>query len=135
MDLLHSRGPHTVILSSTELGSDDFLLGLASRITDGVKTVVRVEIPKFPAAFVGTGDLFTALCTAWLNKTEGDLKVSLERTIATMQAVLTRTLSHATEAAARAGLEKPTAAMMELKLIQSKADIESPGDCVEATVL
>ena len=52
-----------------------------------------------------------------------------------MQAVLTRTLSHATEAAARAGLEKPTAAMMELKLIQSKADIESPGDCVEATVL
>ena len=53
MDLLHSRGPHTVILSSTELGSDKFLLGLASRITDGVKTVVRVEIPKFPAAFVG----------------------------------------------------------------------------------
>ena len=76
MDLLHSRGPHTVILSSTELGSDDFLLGLASRITDGVKTVVRVEIPKFPAAFVGTGDLFTALCTAWLTKTEGDLKVT-----------------------------------------------------------
>ena len=52
-----------------------------------------------------------------------------------MQAVLTRTLSHAREAATRAGLEKPTAAMMELKLIQSKADIESPGDCVEATLL
>ena len=83
----------------------------------------------------GTGDLFTALCTAWLTKTEGDLKVSLERTIATMQAVLTRTLSHAKAAAAKAGLEKPTAAMMELKLIQSKADIESPRDCVEATVL
>ena len=41
----------------------------------------------------GTGDLFTALCTAWLTKTEGDLKVSLERTIATMQAVLTRQTS------------------------------------------
>ena len=53
MDLLHSRGPSTVILSSTELGSDKFLLGLASRVTDGVKTVVRLEIPKFPAAFVG----------------------------------------------------------------------------------
>ena len=52
-----------------------------------------------------------------------------------MQSVLTRTLSHAKEAAAKAGLEKPTAAMMELKLIQSKADIESPGDCVEARVL
>ena len=53
MDLIHSRGPHTVILSSTELGSENFLLGLASRVTEGVKTVVRVEIPKFPAAFVG----------------------------------------------------------------------------------
>jgi len=135
MDLLHSRGPHTVILSSTELGSENFLLGLASRLTGGVKTVVRVEIPKFPAAFVGTGDLFTALCTAWLTKTEGDLKVSLERTIATMQAVLTRTLSHAKKAAAEAGLDQPTAAMMELKLIQSKEDIEAPRDCVEATVL
>ena len=61
MDLLHSRGPHTVILSSTELGSDNFLLGLASRIKDGVKTVVRVEIPKFPAAFVGEEDLVNDL--------------------------------------------------------------------------
>ena len=96
---------------------------------------VRIYIPKFPAAFVGTGDLFTALVTAWLSRTGNDLVKTLENTIATMQAVLTRTLSHATEAAARAGLEKPTAAMMELKLIQSKADIESPRDCVEATLL
>jgi len=135
MDLLHSRGPSTVILSSTELGSDKFLLGLASRVTDGVKTVVRLEIPKFPAAFVGTGDLFTALCTAWLSKTDGDIKVCLERTIATMQAVLTRTLQHATQAAARAGLDQPSPAMMELKLIQSKEDIETPRGNILAQVL
>ena len=61
MDLLHSRGPHTVILSSTELGSQNFLLGLASRVIDGVKTVVRVEIPKFPAAFVGEEDQWEEL--------------------------------------------------------------------------
>ena len=61
MDLIHSRGPHTVILSSTELGSENFLLGLASRVTDGVKTVVRVEIPKFPAAFVGEEDQWEEL--------------------------------------------------------------------------
>lgn len=30
MELLHAKGPHTVVLSSTELGSNDYLLGLAS---------------------------------------------------------------------------------------------------------
>ena len=83
----------------------------------------------------GTGDLFTALCTAWLSKTDGDIKVCLERTIATMQAVLTRTLHHATQAAAKAGLDQPSPAMMELKLIQSKEDIENPTGNVLAQVL
>ena len=50
-----------------------------------MSTLYQVNIPKFPAAFVGTGDLFTALCTAWLSKTNGDLKLTLERTIGTMQ--------------------------------------------------
>jgi len=135
MNLLHSKGPSTVILSSTELGSDEFLLGMASTVVNGVKTVVKVNIPKFPAAFVGTGDLFTALCTAWLTKTQGDLKLTLEKTIGTMQAVLTRTLAHANDAAQSAGLSKPSPAQMELKLIQSKADIEQPPSSIQASVL
>jgi len=135
MDLLHSKGPSTVILSSTELGSDKYLLGMASTVINGVKTVVKVNIPKFPAAFVGTGDLFTALCTAWLTKTQGDLKLTLEKTIGTMQAVLTRTLAHANDAAQSAGLSKPSPAQMELKLIQSKADIEQPPSSIQASVL
>ena len=85
MEVLHSLGPSTVILSSTELGGEEFLLGLASTRVGGVKTEVRVNIPKFPASFVGTGDLFTALCTAWLTKTRGDLRLTLEKTIGTMQ--------------------------------------------------
>ena len=51
--------------------------------------MLQVNIPKFPAAFVGTGDLFTALCTAWLTKTGGDLQLTLEKTIGTMQVILT----------------------------------------------
>ena len=44
MDLLHSRGPATVILSSTELGNEEFLLGMASRLdSSGNKTVVKVR--------------------------------------------------------------------------------------------
>ena len=85
MELLHDMGPATVILSSTELGNEEFLLGLASSRVGGVRTEVRVNIPKFPASFVGTGDLFTALCTAWLTKTDGDLRLTLEKTIGTMQ--------------------------------------------------
>ena len=42
MDMIHSKGPTTVILSSTELGSDKFLLGMASSVVNGVKTVVKV---------------------------------------------------------------------------------------------
>ena len=43
MDFLHSKGPSTVILSSTELGNSEYLLGMASSIVDGVKTVVKVD--------------------------------------------------------------------------------------------
>ena len=46
MDMLHSKGPTTVILSSTELGSDQFLLGMASTVVNGVKTVVKVGPAK-----------------------------------------------------------------------------------------
>ena len=44
MDFLHSKGPSTVILSSTELGNSEYLLGMASSIVDGVKTVVKVDM-------------------------------------------------------------------------------------------
>jgi len=133
MEAIHARGVDTVILSSTELGDSEHLVGLASCVSTGAR--VKVLIPKFPAAFVGTGDLFTALSTAWLARTEGDLKLSLEKTIDTMQAVLGRTLAHAKEAALAEGLASPTPAMMELKLIQSKREIEAPPPSTTATLL
>eukprot|EP00092_Neocalanus_flemingeri_P079825 GFUD01099485.1.p1 GENE.GFUD01099485.1~~GFUD01099485.1.p1 ORF type:complete len:306 (-),score=106.06 GFUD01099485.1:190-1107(-) len=135
MDILHSKGVSTVILSSTELGSDTHLVCLASHTRSGQKTVVKVLIPKFAAAFVGTGDLFTALSTAWLARTGGELKLALEKTLGTMQAVLARTLQHAHAAAAAGGLDKPTAAMMELKLIQSKQEIENPPTGIQAEIV
>jgi len=135
METIHSKGVGTVILSSTELGSDTHLVGLASQDKEGRRTVVKVLIPKFPAAFVGTGDLFTALSTAWLARTGGDLKTSLEKTIGTMQAVLARTIKHAGAAAAAAGLDKASAAMMELKLIQSREEILNPPSVIQAEIL
>ena len=49
--------------------------------------------------------------------------------------MLTRTLAHAKSAAEKQGLDKPTPAQMELKLIQSKNDIEAPPASVTATIL
>ena len=44
MDKLHAWGVKTVILSSTDLGDHDHLVGLASRRTDsGDRTVVKVR--------------------------------------------------------------------------------------------
>ena len=43
--------------------------------SDGASTRVRLEIPKFPARFTGSGDIFAALLLAWMQKHPDDLKV------------------------------------------------------------
>lgn len=110
---IHDLGVEIVILSSVEL--KDKLTAIGSKVEGG--EVYKIEIPKFPAHFVGTGDLFTALITAWLTKTGFDLAQTLEKTIATMQALLKNTLEYAT---------KNPAKTIELRLIQSKGCIENP---------
>lgn len=44
LELLHERGPQTVVLSSTELGSDDHLLGLASSHAGKVLTFASIVV-------------------------------------------------------------------------------------------
>ena len=70
----------------------------------------RVEMPKIPAQFTGTGDLFAALLLAWGQETLQVSKYTLskiiilllcstqtacEKTVSTMHSVLQRTLKHA----------------------------------------
>lgn len=52
-------------------------------------------LPKLDAAFTGTGDLFAALFLAWFHKTNSDVKLSLEKTIATLQAIVRDTYESA----------------------------------------
>ena len=43
---------------------------------DGSKPVgIKLQIPRLPASFIGTGDLFAALLLAWLHEHPEDLKV------------------------------------------------------------
>jgi pyridoxine kinase len=124
VDVLHSKGCRTVVVSSTELGNEKYLLALASNKVGASINKATIKIPKLPASFTGTGDLFAALLLAWMHKTNNQLKESLERTVSTLQAVLKRTLSSAKgDVSAKA---------MELKLIQSKNDIENPKIVISA---
>uniref|UniRef100_T1JPG7 Pyridoxal kinase n=1 Tax=Strigamia maritima TaxID=126957 RepID=T1JPG7_STRMM len=153
VEKIHSQGPETVIITSTNLGPEDKLMGLASNSKglsfllhqlkcmskvefihlDGKKLRVRLNIPKLACSFTGTGDLFTACFLAWMFKTNGDIKIASEKTVSTVQDVLKRTF----KAAENKPLESDLAwvAATELKLIQSKNDIENPKTPFEAQIV
>lgn len=133
MEWFHGRGVKTVVLSSTDLGTEGELVVLASSITNGTKEKLNVHIPRLPANFTGTGDLFAALLLAWSHLTGNNLKRSVEGTLDTMQAILQRTLA---DAQAEAGPGQPlTVRHLELKLVQSLQDIRTPSPKVTATPL
>ncbi|CAL1278557.1 unnamed protein product [Larinioides sclopetarius] len=128
MEAFHQKGVKTVILSSVELETSEELHLFGSSILKNSKSLVSMDIPKFPASFTGTGDLFSALLLAWMAKTDGDLKVSCENAINSLQCVLKRTLDYANKVSFLfyfLGKGK-SVATMELQLIQSKNDIENP---------
>ncbi|XP_050682486.1 pyridoxal kinase isoform X1 [Leptidea sinapis] len=123
---LHDKGVKIVVLSSTVLGDEDYMIGIAS---NGVKCY-QIQIPKVEASFTGTGDLFAALFLAWTHKTEGDLKLTLENTIATLQTIVKNTYDYA-RAIQPTGKLPP--ALIELRLIQNKSVIENPVVSITAT--
>ncbi|XP_071443073.1 pyridoxal kinase [Hetaerina americana] len=131
INLLHAKGCETIVLSSTDLGSDDHLLAVASSVV-GEKMFATIKIPRFPHNFTGTGDLFASLLLAWMSLTNKDLKVSLEKTIATMQGVLKRTLEFGKSKTPDGG--NIAKAHLELRLIQSKGDIENPKPTIVAEI-
>ncbi|XP_062060597.1 pyridoxal kinase isoform X2 [Lepus europaeus] len=140
MDVLHSMGPDTVVITSSDLPSprgSDYLIALGSqriRGPDGscVTQRIRVDMHRVDAVFVGTGDLFAAMLLAWTHKHPDNLKMACEKTVSAMQHVLQRTIQCAQ---AQAGVGKPSPAQLELRMVQSKRDIEDPEIVVQATVL
>ncbi|XP_052871594.1 pyridoxal kinase-like, partial [Anopheles cruzii] len=93
----HDKGVGTVAISSSELGSKDTLMAFVSyRVAAGTERF-RLAIPKQGnnlIRFTGTGDLFASLFLAHATLTKYDMGATLERAIATLQAVITKTLSY-----------------------------------------
>ncbi|CAH0691874.1 unnamed protein product [Spodoptera exigua] len=128
IEALHKKGPKTVVLSSTELGDETYMIAIAS--TGGVQ--YQINIPKLDDAFTGTGDLFASLFLAWWHKTNNDLKLTLENTISTLQIIVKDTYE-------KARVHQPTGKispkLRELRIIQNKNFIENPKVTIVATKL
>lgn len=131
MESFHKKGCKHVVISSADLADEKHVVCLASSY-DGHKTKkTTIKIPKLDAQFTGTGDLFASLFLAWMHKSENNITVSLENTLASLQAVLKRTMVHALELS---GGSKPTVEHLELQLIQSKTDIEAPQPTLRCSI-
>nr|XP_033798978.1 pyridoxal kinase isoform X1 [Geotrypetes seraphini] len=141
MDMLHDMGPETVVITSSDLPAplgSDYLIALGSQKKSNVNgtTVterIRMEIPKVDAVFVGTGDLFAAMLLAWTHQYPNNLKMACEKTVSATQLVLQRTIQSAKALAGKGN--KPSSAQLELRMVQSKKDIENPELIIKATVL
>ncbi|XP_063383934.1 pyridoxal kinase [Cydia fagiglandana] len=128
IEVLHSKGVKTVVLSSTDLGDSDNMIAIASSNGE----CYTIQIPKVDATFTGTGDLFAALFLAWAYKTADNLQLTLEKTIATLQAIVKDTYQ---KARGKHPTGKVPPALIELRLIQNKATIEDPAIQINAKKL
>ncbi|XP_054731941.1 pyridoxal kinase [Anastrepha obliqua] len=123
VQLFHDRGIDTVVISSSELGDENDLRAFLSK-KNGCRYIINIPRQGNGISFTGTGDLFASLFLAHSHIAD-DLGSAFEKTIASLQAVLKRTIeSMPTDVLS--GKRKVTAQERELKLIQSKSVIENP---------
>jgi len=114
---LHQIGPQTIAVSSTDF--NDKLTALVSTVkgwlcilqniyhwfsriiiqiyTTNVlfsdNALIKIDIPKIPATFTGSGDLFAALFLAHLHL-QNDIKTIMEKTINSLYSVLLNTYEY-----------------------------------------
>ncbi|RHY96998.1 hypothetical protein DYB35_006012 [Aphanomyces astaci] len=133
---LHALGPRIVVVSSFTPPKEPHQLWLyaSQAVGQGLSNTFKMEVPRLPAYYSGTGDLFAALLLSWLTRHPSNLKLALETVVATVQAVMRRT--NDAQSANRTFIrsyERTTTSFTpsysyvgELKLIQSRRDIEFP---------
>lgn len=141
---LHAMGPSTVFITSMVLAEEQQEGGESSSDAAGDIVVVspktisilaskrskdgqpdqlwRIDCPMIPGSFTGTGDLTASLLLGHLAKDPDNLPFVMEKVINTMYVVIERTHK----------MSGTTAKSKELKLIQSKYDIENPPSVFQA---
>lgn len=137
MKCFHKMGVQIVVITSMEAVTDPGKLVCVlshdpkakSRSAEGAEgdqtwieqpSVWTIKVPKLNCPFTGTGDLFTALLSGWLQKTEFDLEKSFENTANSIHEILEDTLEWFK-------LENNGSVQShELRLVQNLANITSP---------
>ncbi|KAG0521571.1 hypothetical protein BDA96_08G172900 [Sorghum bicolor] len=118
---LHSAGPRKVVITSALIEGKLLLIGSHKKTEEQPPEQFKIEIPKIPAYFTGTGDLTTALLLGWSNKYPDNLEKAAELAVSSLQALLKRTV----EDYKMAGFD-PSTSSLEIRLIQSQDEIRNP---------
>jgi len=154
--ILHSKGPHTVIITSLHvertwvtivasttieqkhtIGSHlgDTATATADRIdttritVNSTYTQYKLRIPRVDGYFTGTGDLFSALLLGWMSRHPENLKLALEHAVAGLQTVLLDTVDYASRhggGAEEKERNSKVCAARELRLIQNQGALAEP---------
>jgi len=122
--LLHEMGPKVVVITSIPIPDNDLLVVL-SEIKDDKQSIYTLTCPKVSGRYHGTGDLMAALLLANIHEEPMNAGAALEKTVSTMYAVMQRS--------AAGPIPTDVATFKELKLIQSKNDIECPNIVFQVT--
>lgn len=118
---LHAAGPAKVVITSIKVDGNLLLIGSSKMDKDQAPEQFKIEIPRIPAYFTGTGDLTTALLLGWSNKYPDNLAKAAELAVSSLQALLQRTINDYKSA----GFD-PKTSSLEIRLIQSQDDIRNP---------
>ena len=118
---MHSWGvQHVVITSIDSLPDDDTHLHVVASSASQPDSYIHLSLPKIETYLSGTGDALTALLLAHLTDSNTDLKLAVERSIATIQAIIQTTIN---------------LGRRELALVQSHSAILSPQVTIQASVI
>jgi pyridoxine kinase len=156
--ILHSKGPHTVIITSLNLDpkwvtiiasstskqqqeeeEEEQEQQLQNTAFNGTSnnnakyTQYKLRVPRVDGYFTGTGDLFTALLLGWLHRHPKNLKLALEYAVAGLQTVLLDTVEYAlTHGGGPEEKERDAGvcAARELRLIQNQDALAAPGSII-----
>ncbi|GAB0093896.1 Pyridoxal kinase [Sergentomyia squamirostris] len=133
LDWFHQHGVKIAVISSTSVRGPDNLLAFLSELLPEESKPRRSTLlmPKIGSVnFTGTGDLFAALFLAHTNA-NSNASVALEKTVASLQAII-RNTSNRLPPVSQSG-EKPGFVHRELRIVQSKKDIEDPEVLIKAS--
>lgn len=81
-----------ILIGSSKIYSEKIHKIIYSKIVSD-NTLIKVDIPKIPATFTGSGDLFAALFLAHLHL-QSNMKAAIEKTVNSLHSVLLNTYEY-----------------------------------------